>query len=205
MSRHTIVANTKEPSDSTGSSSPDFNAYVARIRAGDDHAFELVYRALAEELINFAASLVGEMAVARDVVGDVFIDVWTRRASWAPQGGVHAYLFLAVRHRAMNALRDRRRHDLTHRVIGLTDESPGMAAPAMPVDRALDRAEQIGMVLQTLARLPEARRMAMTLRWRHELSIAEIAEAMGISQDAVKQHLSRGLRTLKQLLPDGLE
>ena len=205
MSHHAIVTDTGEPSDSSSASPRDLDAYVARIRAGDDRAFELVYRALAEELINFAVSLLGDMAAARDVVGDVFIDVWTRRASWAPQGGIHAYLFLAVRHRAINALRDRRRHDRAHRVIAFTDEIPGMAAPALPADRALDRAEQINVVLQALARLPEARRTAMTLRWRHGFSIAEIAEVMGIHQDAAKQHLSRGLRTLKELLPDGIE
>lgn len=45
----------------------------------------------------------------------------------------------------------------------------------------------------------------MTLCWQAGLSMMEIAEAMGISKNAVEQHLSRGLKTLRHLLPDILE
>lgn len=180
------------------------DAYVTSIRAGDARAFESVYRVLARPLIDFAAGILGDMPAARDVVADVFVALWERRASWHPSHGVRAYLFLAVRHRAIDVVRNTRRHDRTHDAIMATDERPGMSVPPIPVDRALDLAEQVDAAFQAIALLPPARRTAMTLCWQAGLSTAEIAEIMGIGKNAVEQHLSRGLKTLRALLPRDL-
>jgi RNA polymerase sigma-70 factor (ECF subfamily) len=42
--------------------------------------------------------------------------------------------------------------------------------------------------------------MAMRLRWRDEMSYAEIAEALGLSVRGVEKHLARGLATLRERL-----
>lgn len=195
-----VVDNLTDPSGASRRAVPDLDAYVASIRAGDERAFEFVYRTLAEPLIDFAAGLLGDTASARDVVADVFVALWERRAQWAPGHGVRAYLFVAVRHRAMDVLRNLRRHARAHETMAADQETPGMSVSPIPVDRSLDLADQIDTVLRTLARLPAARRTAMILRWQGELSVAEIARTMDISPNAVKLHLSRGLNTLKQLL-----
>jgi DNA-directed RNA polymerase specialized sigma24 family protein len=80
-----------------------------------------------------------------------------------------------------------------------------MSTPPVPVEHALDVAAQIDAAFRTIAQFPEARRTAMTLYWRNDLSVAEIAEVMEISQNAVYLHLNRGLHALKHLLPHPLE
>jgi len=180
--------------------SPDLDEYIAPIRAGDERAFEFVYRSLAKPLIEFGAGILGDIPAARDVVADIFVALWENRATWSPSRGVRAYLFTAVRHRAINVLRNRRRHDRAHAVMAAEPETPGLAVSTPSVDRSLDLAEQVDTVFRVIGRFPAARRTAMTLRWQGGLSVMEIAEAMGITQNAVKLHLSRGLTALRHLL-----
>lgn len=199
-----VVADTSE-SEPSLRSAPNLDDYAAAIRAGDTQAFELVYHALAKDLIHFGVGMLGDLPSARDVVADVFIALWERRATWDPSRGVRAYLFTAVRNRATNTLRNTRRHDDIHEALVAGDENPGMSAPPVPMDRSLDVAEQVDTVFRTIAQFPDARRTAMILHWRNDLSIPEIADIMGITQNAVYLHLNRGLRTLKHLLADPSE
>jgi RNA polymerase sigma factor (sigma-70 family) len=55
-------------------------------------------------------------------------------------------------------------------------------------------------VVEALKALPQRQREALVLRYYADLSEAQIAEAMGISQGAVKSHASRGMSALRQTL-----
>jgi RNA polymerase sigma factor (sigma-70 family) len=55
-------------------------------------------------------------------------------------------------------------------------------------------------ILRLVARLPARQREALVLRYYGDLSEAEIAETMGVSQGAVKSHTSRGLAALRRLM-----
>jgi RNA polymerase sigma factor (sigma-70 family) len=55
-------------------------------------------------------------------------------------------------------------------------------------------------VVEALKALPQRQREALVLRYYGDLSEAQIAEAMGISQGAVKSHASRGMAALRQTL-----
>lgn len=189
-----------DSSEASKLSTPNLDEYIVLIRAGDERAFEFVYHALAKDLIHFGAGMLGELSVARDVVAEVFIALWERRDTWDPPRGIRAYLFTAVRNRVINVLRDTRRHDRVHGALMTDEEQPGMSAPPVPVDQSLDIADQIDVVFRTIEQFPEARRTAMILHWRNDLSVPEIAEVMGITQNSVYLHLNRGLRTLRQLL-----
>jgi len=188
-------------SDAAKLSASTLEAYVAPIRAGDVHAFGQVYHALARDLIEFGAGLLGDPMSASDIVADIFVELWERRAVWSPSGGVRAYLFTAVRHRALNVLRNARRHERFHRTMRGDDGLPGMSAPPVPADRSLMLADEVEAIFRTIAQFPETRRTVMLLHWRNGLSVAEIVDVMGITQNAVYLHLKRGMQALKQLLP----
>jgi RNA polymerase sigma factor (sigma-70 family) len=70
------------------------------------------------------------------------------------------------------------------------------------IEDRLDFERKIASVREVLAAMPEMRRRVMQLRWHDGFEIAEIAEVLGVSRAAVDQHLSRGLRTLRERLPE---
>jgi RNA polymerase sigma-70 factor (ECF subfamily) len=173
---------------------------VARVRAGDERAFEALFRTYYDGLCSFVIRYVHDRAPAEELVQDLFAALWARRGAWEVRGGagsVRAYLFAAARNRALN-LRARRAVERDWEA----DEADVRSlhrAPPQP-DEALDAAELHARLDAAIESLPERCRLVMQLRWREQLSYAEIAEVMGISPKGVENQLSRGLKALRDRL-----
>jgi RNA polymerase sigma-70 factor, ECF subfamily len=183
-------------------SAPDRNAshsadLEARIRDGDVRAFEQLFRAHYEPLCRFAHRYLLDAGLAEDLVQDLFAHLWAERARLELRGSVRAYLFSAVRNRALN-LRKRQlvEHDWA-RDEALPDVRQLHRAPPSS-DHALEVEERDAHLRSALESLPERCRMVMRLRWQEQMSHAEIATVMGISLKGVENQLARGLQALRQ-------
>ena len=181
-------------------SAADAADVVARVRAGDERAFERLFRAHYDGLCGFVIRYVHQRALAEELVQDLFAALWARRESWEVRGGsgsVRAYLFAAARNRALN-LRARRAVERDWEAAE-TDVRELHRAPPR-ADDALEAAELHARLDAAIESLPERCRLVMQLRWRDQLSYAEIAEVMGISTKGVENQLSRGLKALRETL-----
>jgi len=160
-------------------------------------AFETVFREHYQALARFAFRFLRDAGAAEDVVQDVFSHLWAERHSIRPMASVRAYLYAAVRNRALNVVR---RESVTRTLEdvheGLESLSP---APIRPDDQ-LEAVETNARLAAAFARLPEKQATAMRLRWRDSLSYAEIAEVLSISVKGVEKHLARGLSSLREQL-----
>ena len=179
---------------------PD-SAVAARVRAGDASAFEALFRAHYGPLCGFATRYVREPALAEELVQDLFTDLWARRTEWAPRTSARAYLFAAVRNRALN-LRQRQAVEEDWTAAEAASEMPTLHRAAPAADDVLESAELHARLDAALDSLPERCRLVMRLRWREQLAYAEIAEIMGISLKGVENQLARGLRALRGMLRD---
>jgi RNA polymerase sigma-70 factor (ECF subfamily) len=161
-----------------------------RIRRGDPAAFEALFRAHYQPMCAFASRYTDSIAVAEELVQDVFARVWTDRGRWPAPANPRAYLFTAVRNRALNAGKRRRMEQDWADAEILEGEASGDAPAGDPAVHAnLERA---------MASLPERCRLVMHLRWREQMSYADIAAVMGISTKGVENQLARGLRALRR-------
>jgi RNA polymerase sigma-70 factor, ECF subfamily len=172
---------------------------AARVRAGDAAAFEALFRAHYGALCGFAERYVRSAAVAEELVQDLFADLWAKRATWAPQTSARAYLFAAARNRALN-LRKRESLERDWATEEAVSEVPTQHRAPTAVDAMIEAAELHARLGAALESLPERCRLVMRLRWRDQLSYAEIAEVMGISTKGVENQLSRGLKALRETL-----
>jgi RNA polymerase sigma-70 factor (ECF subfamily) len=172
---------------------------ATRIRTGDAKAFELVFRTYYQPLCAFAARFVRESAAAEDLVQDVFGAVWTARATIQIKTSVRAYLYTSVRNRALNLRKHEAVADDWDRDESSDDVRELHPRPLQP-DVVLDRKLLEAQLEAAFDALPERAATALRLRWRDELSYAEIAEAMDISVKGVEKLLSRGLRALREHL-----
>jgi RNA polymerase sigma-70 factor (ECF subfamily) len=181
-------------------SDADDTALVARIRAGDVEAYERFFRRYFTTLSDFAESVLGSAEASEELVQEVLWGVWERRATWEVHGTVRAYVFSAVRYRALNALRDRRlRAKLLARAA--SEAEPGVSVSGQPSpDHRIELTELVGQLREAIDQLPETRRHVLTLRWDHGLSYAEIATVVGSSVKAVENQLNRTLRQLRERL-----
>jgi RNA polymerase sigma-70 factor (ECF subfamily) len=137
-------------------------------------------------------------AVAEELVHDVFLAVWRDRASWNVNTSPRLWLYGAVRNRAMNHLR----HERVVAEVALREPVIAMGAPPIDPQSEVEARELDERVSRALSGVSERRRLAMTLRWRHDFTPAEIAEVLGTTQQAVRVLLTRARRDLADLVGD---
>lgn len=137
-------------------------------------------------LLGLARVLTGNDHDAWDLTQDCLVRVGMRWSRVDPDGNPGAYARTCLVRLNLNRLRRIRRE-------WLTSEPPATAVVAdegAGVDAAwLDDA---------LRALPPRQRTAVALRYLQDMSLAQIAEAMGSSEGTVKSQLSRGLQRLRE-------
>jgi RNA polymerase sigma-70 factor (ECF subfamily) len=173
------------------------------VHADDVRDFATLFREHYAPLCRFADHYLRDDGAAEDLVQDLFAALWTDRALREVRGSVRAYLFAAVRNRALKV----RNHGLVERVWQRPQAAPEVRelhpSPAQP-DDLLAGVERDQGLADAIEALPDRCRLVMQLRWREQLSYAEIASILGISVKGVEIHLSRGLQALRHRLRDRL-
>ncbi|MFL5579389.1 MAG: RNA polymerase sigma-70 factor [Gemmatimonadaceae bacterium] len=170
-----------------------------RLRAGDRAAVEELFRDHYAALVGFADGYVRSGAVAEEIVQDVFLNLWRGRDRLAGEGTLRAYLFQAVRNRALNHLRHAR-HVARHAAAAPRDDS----APALG-DALLVEAELAAAVRAAVDALPERCREVFLLSRGHNLSYVEIARTLEISVKTVETQMGRALKAIRRALLPYLE
>ena len=190
----------------------DDAALVARVRVGEEAACEALYLEHHERLWKFAYGYVRSRDVAEEIVQDVFLALWRGRREWEVRTSARTWLYAAVRNQALNHLRHER---VVARLAAPADGKAGprdpcadadrprpiaMGGPPADAQRAVEEQELDETVARAIAALPERRRVAMTLRWKHDLSAAEIARVLATTPESVRVLLTRARRDLAGLL-----
>jgi RNA polymerase sigma-70 factor (ECF subfamily) len=134
-------------------------------------------------------------------VQEVLFWVWQRRGQWeVREGRLATYLYTAVRNRARNDARNRRRVDRWTPVAPFDLRLAGRGPEPVAIDDAIVRAETGQAVWQAVAALPARRREVVILRWYNDLPYADIAQVLGLSVKTVETTLRKALRSLRQTL-----
>jgi len=152
-----------------------------------------LYRRHRLALVRLGMLLLGDKAAAEDVVQDVFTRMWhTRTLPRTPETAL-PYLRRAV----VNQVRSlQRRHVLGRRKVPPIDPS----APGPP--DVVELSEEYRGVLAALETLPHRQREVLVLRYYCDLSVAAVADALGIHEGTVKSQAARGIATLRTLLTE---
>lgn len=145
----------------------------------DSLGFDDLFAQRYAPMVRLATLLVGNPAVAEELVQDAFVRVHRK---WDGVEYPAAYLRTAV----VNTCRNNRRRARLERTHA-TASPPAVAPPQEPL-------------LDALATLSERQRVAIVLRYYEDLSEAEIAAALGCRPGTVKSLLHRGLAQLREVI-----
>lgn len=180
----------------------DDRALLARLRAGDEAAFDALFRAWYAPLVRVATRLLGDGGEAEEVVQDALFAFWRRRDTLDPDGAAHAYLFQAVRNRALNRLR----HGAVARraAPAMAVDRPAMGSAPAPADAAAAHDALAAAAAAAIDALPPRTREVFAMSRGEGRTYAEIAAALGITVKAVEANMARALRMLRERLADHL-
>jgi len=170
---------------------------VARIRAGDEAAFEAMFRAYYDPLCRYVAAYLGSRDAAEDAVQGVFVRIWEDRTRWAVSDLRH-YLYAAVRRRAISQVR---RIAVRRRAAPLLVLADIGGTRGAPPDAECEAEELWRRLERALDTLPPRTRAAFVLSRQEGLSYHEVAARMAISPKTVGVHIGRALATLRNNLP----
>ncbi len=173
-------------------------AWIAGLRAGRLDVFREVFDAYVRQLQHFAQLWVPR-DVAEDISQDVLFNLWQGRVELDERrGSLTAYLFSAVRNRVLDHVRHEQIVIRTEN--GAFETPPGMGRGPADPDSSVMGSELREAIGAAFAELSALQRTVLMLRWVHDLSFAEIATTLSISENAAKLHASRGRQALAGLL-----
>lgn len=171
---------------------------LQKIRDGDQGAFKQLYHLLFFRLYQFAYSFLRSKESAEEVVNDVFIRLWQKRADLGEIKRIQVYLYVAVKHASLNYLRDNKLRtpvsvdelEVSHLRLGPNPES------------ILITREIQGLIREAIEGLPARCKLIFKLVKEDGLSYKEVADLLDISVKTVDTQLYLALKKLSQsLLP----
>jgi RNA polymerase sigma-70 factor (family 1) len=171
-----------------------------RVRRGDVEAFEELFRAMHAPLCEVADSYVQSQAIAEEIVQDLFFAIWIKRDQLPSVDSLQAYLFTAARNRSLHHLRHRAMVRRWTSWANASSDVAGVAPAPQPADEAIEADERRAMLRDAIDRLPPRGRLALVLQREHDMTHAEIAEAMDISLKGVEKLLATAKQKLRPLL-----
>lgn len=163
-----------------------------------DEQLATIYADHATAVLSFARSWVSNVALAEEVVRDVFVDLWSRLDSFDPtRGSMRYYLLAQTRWRCEDVIRadESRRSREGHTAIRNRALS---VAPDHEVREAEDRSQRRDRLTNTFVELPLLERLPIDLAYFGDLTYQEVAEVLEWPEGTVKSRIRRGLHRLRE-------
>jgi len=169
-----------------------------RIRAGDERAFDIVFRAHYAHLVRMAESVLRQRALSEEVAQEVMLELWRRREILQVEQSFRAYLLRSTRNRALNHVRHQRVVEREAAIAAIDSRSAPSAEDEM-LGTELEEA-----VRSAIDGLPERTREIFQLSRNQGLKYAEIAVALDISVKTVEKRMGQALAELRNRLSQWL-
>ena len=175
---------------------------VELVLRGDQNVFAVLVERYKDAVQNLAYRMLGNATEAEDVTQEAFVRAYTQLATYKPAHKFSTWLLSIASHLSIDQLRRRRFLALP------LDDVPFLEwivdAGVSPEQSAL-RGEQHDEVQEYLQRLPGKYRAVIVLRYWHDFSYDEIANALNLTPALVKARLHRARELLARYMQKGLE
>jgi RNA polymerase sigma-70 factor (ECF subfamily) len=159
------------------------------------HKFEELFKGLFAPLSGFAIKFTGDLDAAKNLVHEVFIQLWEKFDSLPPDTNYKSYCYTAVRNKCLNYVRDKKK-------FVILDNLP--ESQLTETNSTLETAELEQKIEAAIASLPEKCRMIFELNRIEGLKYVEISRKMNISIKTVEAQMTKALRVMKEHLTEFL-
>ncbi len=174
---------------------------VERVRAGEVALFEILMRRYNQRLYRVARAILRNDAEAEDVMQDAYVRAYRHLDQFEHRAQFSTWLTRIAVHEALARLRRSRRFEVLDTVAdGEGEAGGGFVSSARDPKRQMFDTEMKTLLETAVAALPQEYRTVFVLREVEGMSTAETAEALELSEEAVKTRLHRARAMLQTAL-----
>ena len=173
------------------------NDIFGNFEAGDEKAFEVIFKTYYPRLCRFAMKFINDEDEAKDTVQTCFLRIWERRGADIPKAS-KALVFTMLRNECLNKLKHRAIVD-GYRLANISrggSEALYNADFLGEFDHRLLYDELMERIDSVLSLLPERTASIFRLSRFEGLKNREIAQQLGLSTTSVENHLAKAVRAI---------
>jgi RNA polymerase sigma factor (sigma-70 family) len=169
----------------------------------DEEYFISLYKDLHTELLSYGIKICRDEDIVMDSIHEVFLDIWENKFKFARINDVKPYVLRALRNQIINGIR----------VQGRFNHSDHMELPSsaneditftISQEELIIRNENheinVKKVQELLTSLTHHQREVIFLKYFSGLSDKQIAEVTGLKHQSVRNHISKSLKRLKEIV-----
>ncbi|MEO6982408.1 MAG: RNA polymerase sigma factor [Edaphobacter sp.] len=165
---------------------------VCRIRAGETALYEVIMRRYNQRLYRIARAILHNDGEAEDVMQDAYVRAYEHLDQFAGRAPFSTWLTRIAVHEALARLRQGKRTESLDNNEYDGDLSMKMTSKSPDPEQNASGAQLRDILEEAVLGLPENYRTVIMLRDIEELSTAETADALDLTEDNVKVRLHRG-------------
>lgn len=169
---------------------------VERCLSGDIQAFEGLIERHQSLISAVTYNVTGNLSQSEDLAQETFITAWRNLRNIRDLNKFSRWLCGIARNLALNHQRQALRKSAETTLDFETGDTV-CTSTITPREKAISREEE-EILWRELQKIPEIYREPMILYYRLNRSLQEVSEALGLSEDAVKQRLARGRKILQE-------
>jgi len=163
-----------------------------QLKAGSQLALQEIYQRYHGVLYGHAYRRYPDREDVRDIIQEVFLQLWRTRETLSVSTNLSAYLYTAVRNRMLNMFRNKK-----VRAAYLQSLQHFIEKGENVVDAKLREKELIELVEQEVAALPSQMRTIFEMSRNLEMTHQEIAHELNLSPHTVRTQVRNALRILR--------
>lgn len=170
---------------------------IARLRTGDQTAFELLFHFYYPGLVLFSAQFTADRSEAEEIVQDFFVKFWQKHQQISLTDSLKAYFFLSVKNGSLNFLKHKKVEEkYIQKMMRLADNHLAYD-PDLYIDSELQ-----AKLKNAIELLPEKCREIFVMSRIKGLKNEEIADQLSLSKRTVETQISKALKVLRHELKD---
>ena len=170
--------------------------WLTELRAGDQSALRKIFDQYYPLLLSDIYHYVPDEDSCKDLVQEVFVELWKKRETLHIHSSLRAYLRRAAINRALNYIKVQRRTQLEDTATWADTADKSL----QDIDHKNVQERREAALHQAIEQLPEKCRLVFSLSRFEQLSHREIAEQLGISVKTIENQITKAMRQLRETM-----
>ncbi len=168
---------------------------IKQLREGHERAYEALFTTYYKELVIHANRYLYDMEISKEIVQDLFVNLYEKRHNIEINSSLRSYLYRAVQNRCINQINSMKIRDKYVNYVKTNNTEEENV-----IEKSIDASELEAALYSAISDLPPKCRMIFKMNRFEGLSNGEIAERLELSKRTVETQITKALKTLRTKL-----